>query len=132
MMMYHGQCQCGAIEYEVTGPPNSVSICHCVDCRRSSGAPMMSWAEFPDAQVKVTKGQLKTFNSSGTAMRSFCGDCGTGIFYTNAELLPGVFEVQSATLDDPNLLPPTMQIQTAERVEWMKHLESITAYERFP
>ncbi len=93
---------------------------------------MMSWAEFPDAQVKVTKGQLKTFNSSGTAMRSFCGDCGTGIFYTNAELLPGVFEIQSATLDDPNLLSPTMQIQTAERVEWMTHLESITAYERFP
>jgi hypothetical protein len=131
-MNYHGQCQCGAIEYELIGPPNSVSICHCVDCRRSSGAPMMSWAEFPDAQVKVTKGQLKTFNSSGTAMRNFCSDCGTGIFYTNAELLPGVVEVQSATLDDPNLLPPTMQIQTAERVGWMTHLDSITAYERFP
>ena len=93
---------------------------------------MVSWAEFPESHVSVTKGQMKTINSSGTAMRSFCGDCGTGMFYTNAELLPGVVEIQSATLDDPNLLSPTMLIQTAERLDWMTHLDSITAYERFP
>ena len=131
-MNHVGQCLCGAIHYEVSGTPNSVSICHCVDCRRSSGAPMVSWAEFPEAQVNVTKGVLKTINSSGAAMRSFCGECGSGIFYRNAEILPGVVEVQSATLNDPGLLPPTMQIQTAERISWMKHLDALPAYERFP
>ena len=131
-MNHVGQCLCGAIHYEVSGTPNSVSICHCVDCRRSSGAPMVSWAEFPEAQVKVTKGVLKTINSSGAAIRSFCGECGSGIFYRNAEILPGVVEVQSATLNDPGLLPPTMQIQTAERISWMKHLDALPAYERFP
>jgi len=65
-------------------------------------------------------------------MRSFCADCGTGIFYTNAEILPGVVEVQSATLDDPDSLVPTMQIQTAERLAWIEHLGSIAPYERFP
>ena len=131
-MTHCGQCLCGAIQFEATGTPNSVSICHCVDCRRSAGAPMVSWAEFPAVQVRVIKGVLKTLNSSGAAMRSFCGDCGSGIFYSNAELWPGIVDVQSATFNDADALPPTLQIQTAERLTWMKHLDELPAYERFP
>jgi len=52
----------------------------------------MAWAEFPEASLTVLQGAPKTLNSSGTAMRSFCGncgDCGTGLFYRNAGILPG-------------------------------------------
>jgi hypothetical protein len=33
--------------------------------------------------------------------RHFCPDCGTGLFYTNSEILPGIIDTQSATYDDP-------------------------------
>lgn len=131
-MIHSGHCLCGTIRYELSGTPNSVSICHCADCRRSSGAPMVCWAEFPEAQLRVTKGVPKTIHSSGATVRSFCGDCGSGLFYTNAEILPGVVEVQTGTLDDPDSLPPTLQIQTAERLRWMRHLDTLPAHERFP
>ena len=111
-MSYVGRCLCGAIHYELSGVPNSVSICHCTDCQRSAGAPMIVWAEFPESAVKVTEGTPKTINSSGAAMRSFCPDCGSGLFYRNAEILPGVVEVQASTLENPAELPPTFQIQT--------------------
>jgi hypothetical protein len=65
-------------------------------------------------------------------MRSFCPDCGSGLFYRNAEILPGVVEVQASTLESPAELPPTFQIQTAEQQPWVPHLGAITAYERFP
>jgi hypothetical protein len=65
-------------------------------------------------------------------MRSFCADCGTGLFYRNAELLPGIVEIQSVMIDDPDALPPGAQIQTAERIGWMKHAHEIPAFERFP
>ena len=131
-MTYSGQCHCGAIRYQLSGEPNHVAICHCSDCRRSAGAPMVSWAMFPEAALTVTRGQPKTINSSGTAMRSFCGDCGSGLFYRNAVALPGIVDVQSATLDDPEALPPGVQIQTAERLRWMTHLHELPAFERYP
>lgn len=93
---------------------------------------MVSWAAFPESQVRITKGAPKTINSSGTAMRSFCGECGSGLFYRNAVILPGIVDVQSSTLDDPDLLPPTAQIQTAERLSWMNHLDTLPAFERYP
>lgn len=131
-MTHSGQCHCGAIRYRAAGTPKDVALCHCIDCRRSSGAPMVAWAGFAESDVAVTQGTPKTVNSSGTAMRSFCADCGTGLFYRNAELLPGIVEIQSATFDDPDALPPTVQIQTAERIGWMRHAHELPALERFP
>lgn len=131
-MGHSGQCQCGAIRYQLSGEPSTVALCHCRDCRRSSGAPVMAWAEFPDGSLTVLQGEPKTINSSRTAMRSFCGDCGTGLFYRNAELLPGLVEVQLATLDAADTLVPTMHIQTAEQLHWMGRVHQLPAFERFP
>lgn len=131
-MNYPGQCQCGAIRFQLSGEPSTVALCHCRDCRRSSGAPMMAWAEFPEGSLTVLQGEPKTINSSGTAMRSFCGDCGTGLFYRNAAILPGIVEVQLATLDAADTLAPTLHIQTAEQLPWMRRLHELPAFERFP
>ena len=131
-MSYSGHCMCGAIRYELVGEPNVVAACHCRDCQRSAGAPMVTWAMFPETALTVTRGQPKTINSSGTAMRSFCSDCGTGLFYRNAAILPGIVDIQSATLDDPEALPPAVQIQTAERLRWMTQLHALPEFERFP
>ena len=131
-MNQSGGCRCGAIRYEVSGSPRWVAVCHCRDCQRSAGAPLVAWAIFPEAAVKVKTGVPKTINSSGAAMRSFCPDCGTGLFYRNADNLPGLVDVQVATLDDPGALPPTVQVQTAERQSWVPHLATLPAFERFP
>ena len=131
-MTYSGQCSCGAIGYQLSGEPKVVALCHCSDCRRSAGAPVVAWAMFPEAAMILTKGQPKTINSSGTAMRSFCADCGSGLFYRNAVVLPGIVDVQSSTLDDPEALVPIVQIQTAERLNWMKHVHELPEFERYP
>ena len=131
-MTVMGGCFCGAIRYQLTGDPIGVSICHCSDCRRSAGAPMVSWAMFHETAFTVTKGTPKAINSSGTAMRSFCADCGTGLFYRNEPILPGIVDIQSSTLDDPDALPPTKQVQTAERLKWVKHIHELPEIERYP
>lgn len=131
-MAHSGQCFCGAIRYQVEGDPVVVSVCHCGDCRRSAGAPMVTWAMFPEGALAVTRGQPKTIQSSPAVTRSFCADCGSGLFYRNDEVLPGMIDVQSSTLDDPEALPPTMQIQTAERLSWVQRLHELHAFERFP
>ncbi len=42
-MKLTGGCHCGAIRYEVEGEPLTHALCHCSDCRRHSGAPMVGW-----------------------------------------------------------------------------------------
>jgi hypothetical protein len=131
-MALSGGCHCGAIRYQLEGNPKDVALCHCIDCRKNSGAPVMVWAGYPETSLKVTKGKPKIFASSKLSQRSFCGDCGTGLFFRNAELLPGLVEVQSSTLDDPEQLAPTLHIQVAERLNWMKRAHELPEIERFP
>ena len=131
-MAMTGHCHCGAIAYEVSGTPQHVALCHCMDCRRSAGAPMVAWAAFAEAELKVVQGEPKAFNSSGETWRSFCPDCGTGLFYRNQTFLPGIVDIQSATLDDPDALPAGAHIQTAERIKWMETAHTLPAFERFP
>lgn len=131
-MLYSGQCLCGAIRYQLDGEPQTAALCHCRDCQRSAGAPMVAWAMFAESALTLTQGQPKTINSTGTAMRSFCPDCGSGLFYRNAAVLPEIVDVQIATLDDPEVLPPSVQIQTAERLHWMLHIQELPEFERFP
>ena len=131
-MTHQGGCHCGAVRYEVAGEPQHVALCHCSDCRKSSGAPMVAWAAFTEEQFKLVEGEPVTFNSSGAAMRSFCPKCGSGLYYRNAEFLPGIVDIQSATLDDPEALPTGAHIQTAERIGWMETAHSLPAFERFP
>jgi hypothetical protein len=93
---------------------------------------MVAWAAFAEADFKVIAGEPKTFNSSGASMRSFCPDCGSGVFFRNAETLPGIVDIQSATLDDPDALPVSAHIQTAERIGWMAEAHNLPSFERYP
>jgi hypothetical protein len=131
-MEHEGGCHCGAVRYKVSGEPQHVALCHCSDCRKSAGAPMVAWAAFAEDEFTLLQGELTVFNSSGTALRSFCAKCGTGIVYRNAEYLPGIVDIQAATLDNPDALPAGAHIQTAERIGWMASAHELPQFERYP
>lgn len=131
-MTLQGGCHCGTVRYEVSGAPEHVALCHCRDCQRASGAPMVGWAAFREEAFRVVSGEARTRNSSGASMRSFCPDCGTGLWFRNAQNLPGLVDVQSATLDDPDALRPQVQIQVAERIGWMADAHRLPEFARYP
>jgi hypothetical protein len=87
---------------------------------------------YAEDAVKVTKGQPKVYESSEHGRRHFCADCGTGLFYVNANILPGIIDIQSATYDDPNAVPAMVHIQTAERLNWMERAHELPSFERYP
>ncbi len=126
-----GQCHCGAIRYSMPTAVEHHALCHCRDCRRHAGAPMVGWALVDQADLEVT-GTPKIYASSETGRRHFCADCGTGLFYTNEAVFPGRIDVQSATLDDPDLIPAGAQIQIAERIGWMEKLDEMPTFNRYP
>jgi hypothetical protein len=126
-----GQFHCGAIRYSMPTAVEHHALCHCRDCRRHAGAPMVGWALVGQADLEMS-GTPKIYASSEHGRRHFCGDCGTGLFYTNEAVFPGKIDVQTGTLDDPDLIPAGAQIQVAERIGWMEKLDQMPAFNRYP
>ena len=132
MMTAEGGCQCGAVRYRIDGEPAHVALCHCADCQASSGAPMVGWLAVTEGQFTQLSGAVSTYVGKTGSERQFCPTCGTGLFFRNAQFLPGIVDIQSVTLDDAADFPPGAQIQCAERLEWMTQLDQMPQFERFP
>ena len=130
--MATGGCRCGAIRYEVTGEPAHHALCHCRDCQMGSGAPMVAWLAVRAEQFRLVQGTPMEFHGEGASRRQFCGTCGTPLFFINEENLPGLVDVQSVTLDDPDAHAPQAQIQLAERRAWMAQIDHLPQFARFP
>lgn len=129
--MVAGGCHCGAIRYELTGEPGHSAICHCSDCRKASGAPMVGWALFAREQISIS-GEPAHYRSSADAERLFCSTCGSGLFYINEAVFPGQIDVQIATLDDQSAFPPQIHIQFAEATPWMAGAHEMPRFDRYP
>lgn len=131
-MQIEGGCHCGAIRYRIDGEMIVHAACHCSDCRRHAGAPMVAWSMYPEEAITVTKGGPKVYESSEHGRRYFCANCGSGLFYKNANILPGIIDIQSGTYDDPDAVPVAVHIQVAERLRWVERAHELPAFERYP
>lgn len=125
-----GGCLCGAVRYRVTGAPDGTSLCHCVSCRRSTGGPSLAWVIFPEQSVAITEGTLAEYQSSPGTYRGFCAQCGTSLTYRR-DNRPGLFDVTTASLDDPEALPPAKEIWTEERLSWEAANPDLPQFARF-
>ena len=130
-MSITGKCHCGAVTWRAEGEPKHHALCHCDDCRRWSGAPMVGWIAFGEDDVAID-GETAAYHSSETATREFCAKCGTGLFYRNAVALPGIVDIQSGTMDDPEAFPPGAHIMVRHRLNWMKQVGDLPEFATYP
>ena len=126
-----GQCHCGAIRYSMATAVQHHALCHCSDCRRHAGAPMVGWALVGPDEIHITRTPT-VHASSEPARRHFHRHGAPGPPHPRLIPFPGQIDVQSATLDDPSLIPAQVQIQTAERIGWMEKLDTLPTFERYP
>lgn len=131
-MTVTGGCHCGAIRYALEGDAITHALCHCTDCRKSAGAPMVGWTMYPQGALTLTAGEAAVYASSENGRRHFCATCGTGLFYYNQDMLPGIVDVQSATYDDPDAVPAQAHIQVADRIGWMADAHELPEFEHYP
>lgn len=115
----HAACMCKAVRLELTPPAISCDHCHCSMCRRAHAAPIVTWSNMPEAQVKVSAGEslLTHYRSSPEAIRSFCSICGTQLMFRSTRW-PGETHVPTATLLDPPDKLPREHVYYDERVSW--------------
>jgi hypothetical protein len=100
--MTTGRCLCGAVRYEVHGPPREVLICHCDECRRWHGHVSAGTAANREHLVLVEQRGLRWIHSprsDAQARRGFCVECGSSLFW-DAPSRPTV-SIAAGTLDGP-------------------------------
>ncbi len=130
--MPNGGCHCGAVRYSIAGEPRHSAVCHCETCRRTTGALTTAWVGYPVEALTVEQGEPRTYSSTSGVERQFCGICGTSLFYTNQPMMPGVVDVLTATLDEPQDFAPQIHVNMADALPWEAGVESLPKFARFP
>lgn len=118
--VFTGGCQCGAVRYRLDRRPEGVHVCHCRMCQKAVGGPFAVICPVPKSAFVVTRGALDYFMSSDVGRRSFCRACGTPLTFDYPE--DGDLGVMGGSLDEPGLVPPTVQYGNESRVAWFFEL----------
>jgi hypothetical protein len=130
-----GGCACGAIHYECNADPVVMLNCHCRDCQHASGSAYAAIVAVPKAAVQL-RGEPRYHRIVGTAgkavERGFCPTCGSQVTM-KLERLPDVLGLHAASLDDPSIYRPAMDVFTSSAQPWdhmdpsvQKHLHGPT------
>jgi hypothetical protein len=112
-----GGCLCGAMRYRISGTPVESLVCHCVSCRRASGAGAVAWLTVRRADFGFVSGEPARHQSSPGVIRRFCPTCGGALTYENSAH-PETIDVTTATLDEPAAYPPTLELWLDHRISW--------------
>ena len=106
-----GHCLCGAVHVTLHEPGHEIGACHCGMCRRWTGSAFMV-LPVPADKITVTGLEaVKTYASSDWAGRSFCGTCGTTLWYRlTAPEAPQDYYMSAGLLDDMSSLRMTHEI----------------------
>ncbi|MFL0414833.1 GFA family protein [uncultured Sphingomonas sp.] len=115
-----GGCLCGAVRLAAAGAPYRVGLCHCLDCRKHSGALFFAAAIYPEGAVIVT-GETRAMGG-----RHFCPQCGSSIFSRYGDEI----EVNLGALDETDQFVPTYECRTIRREGWMPPFGLDARYER--
>ncbi|HEX2854738.1 MAG TPA: GFA family protein [Opitutaceae bacterium] len=113
-----GGCLCGKTRYRLLAGPDYLNDCHCIDCRKSSGAPFVSWGTVERAKLQLLSGELRKIPHANR-IRSFAACCGTHLFFEESAATP-TLDVTLASLDDPKPFAPRIAIWTEDRLPWVR------------
>ena len=125
--MLTGGCFCGRVRYEAHGEPYHATLCHCGDCRRAAGAPMIGWFTVKAEDYRITAGEPVTWESSPNVTRGFCRDCGTQLTFQRAELAHEI-DLTICSLDNPGLMPPQDHTRAAGKLSWIGLHDGLPAH----
>ncbi|MBN8848644.1 MULTISPECIES: GFA family protein [unclassified Sphingomonas] len=130
-----GGCNCDRIRYALDAEPIIVAACHCVNCRKQSGAAYSVNLVMPARAVTII-GELARYedrgNESGQAvLREFCGTCGSPI-RSQPMATPKIVAIKAGTLDDPGPYPPAIHIWTCSALGWVDIPAGMPQFQKSP
>jgi hypothetical protein len=88
---------------------------------------MVAWFTVPRSTYRLVAGEPKQYISSPGVTRTFCPRCGTSLTFETDEF-PDEIDVTTASLDDPEAMPPDDHTRTATQLRWVRLADGLPAY----
>ena len=113
---HSGRCLCGSVQYVTTAQLRGVIMCHCSQCRRTSGHHVaMTSVGSADLQLGASA-TLTWYRSSAGAERGFCRVCGGNLFWR--QLDGDTISIAAGTLDAPTGLIVEKHIYVGDKSDY--------------
>lgn len=115
-MSGQGSCLCGAVSYKVSGSLRNVIVCHCNQCRKTSGHHVAATSAERSALTIDGSEAITWYESSPGVKRGFCKFCGGQLFWD----VVGRDHVSifAGTLDGPTGLETSHHIFCADKGDY--------------
>ncbi len=115
MPRLNGKCYCGAVAYEVEDAFVYAAICHCSDCRRTTGSAFKPFAGIELQKFAVVKGKddLLIFGD-GENHDAHCKLCGS-LLYSRVRDAAWVHVAMGTLVDAQTIRPHTISSSVRKR-----------------
>ncbi|MEM1236444.1 MAG: GFA family protein [Pseudomonadota bacterium] len=127
-MTTRGHCLCRKTTWEFTGPTTWACYCHCDDCRRNCGAPVVGWIGVPLKDFRWTGDAPQTYESSPGVQRHFCATCGSPIGFEAAHYAGGM-HLYAASLENPADFAPEFHVNWQAKLPWLPLDDDLPKYD---
>ncbi|MEY9105255.1 hypothetical protein ABH999_001451 [Bradyrhizobium yuanmingense] len=128
--MIRGSCLCGAVRFEIE-KVRALTHCHCVNCRKLSGAAFATYAHVDVDRFRFVAGEDMTasYESSPGSIRYRCRTCGCPT-PGKASYLPTV-SIPAGLLDDDPEVRPRLHVFTSSRASWWTIQDDLPQHEKW-
>jgi hypothetical protein len=105
------------------GEPVRISMCHCLECQRRTGAVTSNQAWFPSERVRELEGEATRYvrrsDSGSEVTLRFCPVCGSTVYW-ETDARPGLIAVAVGTFADPSFPAPEYSVWERREHAWLK------------
>ena len=128
--MSRAQCLCGAVAWEIDGPFELMSHCHCARCRKTHGAAFATYVSGPADRFRLQGADnVVRWQSSPGFFRCFCGRCGAVV---PGDPFDGKIFVPAGNFDDDPGARPLAHIFVASKAPWFEICDSLPRFDAYP
>ena len=128
--VHEGPCRCGAVHFQVQGPPMVTMACHCTGCQQMTASAFSLSSLYLLDGFKVTRGETVQGGLRGDLKHMFCPDCMSWLF-TRWEGPNQMVNIRTPLLDNARTYQPFMESYTSEALPWAK-TGARYSFEKFP
>jgi hypothetical protein len=128
--MTRASCLCSDVTWDLDGPFELMSHCHCSRCRKAHGTPFATYVAAPAAGLRLTGAEhVVRWESSPGFFRCFCSHCGS--------VVPGdpdggrIFVPVGNFESDPGVRP-LAHIFTASKAPWYEICDGLPCFDAYP
>lgn len=129
--MLNGSCLCEAVAYAVSDEFRYALICHCSQCRRTTGAANKPFAGIEYGKFSVSRGQTSLALYGGEPdHNAFCKHCGSLLY---SVVRNGAFvHVTLGTLIDEPSIRPKAHIFVGSKASWEEITDGLPKHDQLP